>query len=44
MADELEVIMNFDPERSLLSCLRDEDDESYKGFAYALEQGLQFTF
>ena len=32
--------MNFDAQRALLSCLRDEDDESYKGFAYALEQGI----
>lgn len=32
--------MNFDAERALLSCLREEDDDSYKGFAYALEQGI----
>lgn len=35
-----EVTMTFDAERSLISCLRDEGDESYKGFAYALEQGI----
>jgi len=32
--------MTFDAERALISCLRDEDNESYKSFAYALEQGV----
>jgi replicative DNA helicase len=36
----LEATMTFDAERSLISCLRDEDDESYKAFSYALEQGV----
>ena len=34
------VTMTFDAERGFLSCLRFEDDEAYKGFAYALEQGV----
>lgn len=34
------VTMTFDAERSLLSCLRYEDDNAYKGFAYALEKGI----
>jgi replicative DNA helicase len=36
----LEVTMTFNAERALISCLRDEDNESYKSFAYALEQGV----
>ena len=34
------AIMTSDAERSLISCLRYEDDEAYKLFAYALEQGI----
>lgn len=32
--------MTSDAERSLISCLRYEEDECYKLFAYALEQGI----
>ena len=32
--------MTGNAERSLLSCLRDEDEEAYKSFAYAIEQGI----
>lgn len=34
------VIMTSDDERSLISCLRYEDDEAYKLFAYAIEKGI----
>lgn len=30
----------FDSERGLISCIRDDEDEMYKVFAYALEQGV----
>jgi len=36
----LEATMTFDAERGLISCIRYEDDESYKIFAYAMEQEL----
>jgi replicative DNA helicase len=32
--------MTSDAERSFISCLRYEDDEAYKLFAYAIEEGL----
>lgn len=38
-----QVIMTseqFDSERGLISCIRDEEDEMYKVFAYAIEQGI----
>lgn len=34
------VTMTGNAERSLLSCIRDEDEEAYKSFAYAIEQGI----
>jgi replicative DNA helicase len=34
------TMTSCDLERSLISCLRYEDDDSYKTFAYALEQGI----
>lgn len=36
--------MTFDAERSLISCLRWEDDEAYKIFAYAIENGISNDF
>lgn len=30
----------YDSERGLISCIRDDDDEMYKVFAYAIEQGV----
>jgi replicative DNA helicase len=36
----LEATMTFDTERGLISCIRYDDDESYKIFAYAMEQEL----
>lgn len=38
--NQVVTMTSCDSERSLISCLRYEDDECYKLFAYALEQGI----